>query len=98
MNPRDERLAQNQDLFRHANAGLEKSAGEKVAVGKPLPFLCECSDEECIATVSLTLPAYEEVRSHPNRFFIVTGHQTVAGEDVVSTEDGYLIVEKGDES
>jgi hypothetical protein len=47
--------------------------------------------------VALTLTAYEEVRSHPHRFFIVAGHQTIAGEDVLSTtEDGYSIVEKSD--
>jgi hypothetical protein len=95
---RQARLVRNQELFRRANAGLERSVGGKVAAGDALPFLCECSDGECMDTVSLTLPAYQEVRSHPNRFFIVTGHQTVTGERVVSDENGYWIVEKSDES
>jgi hypothetical protein len=92
---RHERLVRNQELFRKANAGLERAAGPRAGNEVALPFLCECSDEDCMDTVSLTLPAYAEVRSHPNRFFIVTGHQRVAGEDVVSRrEDGYSIVDK----
>jgi hypothetical protein len=92
---RDERLAENQELFRHANAALEKAAGLNELNVEALPFLCECSDEACMDTVALSLRTYEEVRSHPNRFFIVAGHETIAGEDVLSTTDGYSIVEKG---
>ena len=45
-------------------------------------------------TVPLSLATYEEVRSHANRYFIVAGHQTIAGESVVMSENGYSIVEK----
>jgi len=95
---RDRRLAENQELFRSANAGLERAASHNDLDIEALPFLCECADENCMETVALSLPTYEEVRSHPNRFFIVTGHQTIEGEDVVTTsENGYSIVEKSDD-
>jgi hypothetical protein len=91
---RDERLAENQQLFRHANAGLERAAGRNDLDVEALPFLCECPDDACMETVALSLATYDEVRSHPNRYFIVTGHQTIAGECVVMSENGYSIVEK----
>lgn len=98
MKTRDHRLAENQELFRHANAGLERAVGGNDLDVETLPFLCECSDDACMETVALSLMTYEEVRSHPNRFFIVTGHQTIEGEDVVTTsENGYSTVEKGDD-
>lgn len=99
MKTRDHRLAENQQLFRHANAGLERAAGHNELDVEALPFLCECSDEACMDTVALSLATYEEVRSYPNRYFIVAGHPTIEGEDVVTTSDnGYSIVEKSDES
>lgn len=49
-------------------------------------------------TVALSVATYDEVRSHPNWYFIVTGHQTIEGEGVVTTSEiGYSIVEKGHE-
>lgn len=94
MKTRHERLAENQELFRHANAGLEKAAGRNDLDVEALPFLCECPDDACMETVPLSLATYDEVRSYPNRYFIVTGHQTIAGENVVMSENGYSIVEK----
>lgn len=94
MKTRHERLAENQELFRHANAGLEKAASLNRLDVEALPFLCECSDDACMETVALSLATYDEVRSYPNRYFIVTGHQTIAGENVVMSENGYSIVEK----
>jgi hypothetical protein len=85
---RDARLAENQELFRHANAGLERAAGHNDLKVDALPFLCECADEACMDTVALSPMTYEEVRSYPNRFFIVTGHQTIEGEDVVHRREG----------
>jgi hypothetical protein len=98
LKTRDRRLAENQELFRHANAGLERAAGHNDLKVEVLPFLCECCDDACMDTVALPLMTYEKVRSHPNRYFIVTGHQTIEGEDVVTTsENGYSIVEKSND-
>jgi hypothetical protein len=94
-----ERLAENEELFRHANDGLERAARLNDLDVETLPFLCECSNEACLDTVTISLTTYEEVRSHPSRYFIVTGHETIEGEDVVSTsEDGYSIVEKDNDA
>ena len=95
MKTQAERLAENEELFRHANAGLERAASLNELDAEALPFLCECSDEACLDTVAISLSTYKRVRSNPNRYFIVTGHETTEGEDVVSTsENGYSIVEK----
>jgi hypothetical protein len=98
MSSRDARLVENQKLFRTANAGLERAIAEKVSAERRIPFLCECSDEVCMETVAITLATYGEVRSHPKRFFIVTGHQMSPGEKVLVNRDGYSIVEKSDDA
>ena len=45
--------------------------------------------------VELTPAAYEAVRAHPARFFVVPGHEDLtAGEVVVEQRDRYTLVEK----
>jgi hypothetical protein len=95
MSTRDARLERNQDVFRSANVRLGDLVGDRVGSEQTVPFLCECPDDECMEAVSVTLPEYEEVHSHPQRFLIVSGHPTTASERVVEDRDGYWIVEKG---
>ena len=97
MSTRDERLARNQDLFRTANEALHGAVADRIPAAGTVPFLCECNDDGCMGSVSLTLSTYEDVRAHQNRFVIVTGHPTITGEKVVSHGDGYSIVEKGND-
>lgn len=61
---------------------------------QPVPFLCECADDSCLAPVALTLPQYRGVRSDEARFAIVPGHQTIDGEDVVTQNETFAVVEK----
>ena len=97
MSTRDAKLAHNQDLFRTANEALHGAVADRIPAAGTVPFLCECNDEGCMGAVSLTLSTYEDVRSHQNRFVIVTGHPMIPGEKVVAEGDGYSIVEKGNE-
>jgi hypothetical protein len=58
-------------------------------------YMCECGDATCFEQVELTNSEYEEVRSHPARFFVVTGHEDLtAGEIVVDEAPRFTIVEK----
>jgi hypothetical protein len=95
MTTRESRLEQNQETFRHANERLGGLVGERVSSEQVIPFLCECPDDECLDAVSVTLREYEEVHSHPQRFLVVSGHPTTAGERMLEDRDGYWIVEKG---
>jgi hypothetical protein len=90
---RQERLAENQKLFRLANERLDERTAPYSL--KPLvPFLCECSDEACLGRVELTHRQYREVRAHPDRYVILKGHATIENERIVEEIDRFQIVEK----
>jgi hypothetical protein len=87
-----ERLARNQALFREVNERLlhlsDGSANGQV------DFLCECSQQDCAETISLSLGEYNEVRARATLFAISPGHETLAVEKVLETRPAYIIVEK----
>lgn len=61
----------------------------------PAPtFVCECGNLGCQATVSLSIPAYEAVRTDFNRFFVVPGHEIATVDRVVETHRTHLVVVK----
>ena len=62
-----------EDVFRDANERVAAKAGA-LEVAYPIPFLCECRDSHCFATISLTLEGYEQVRSSPRRYLTIPGH------------------------
>ena len=71
-----------------------RGALEATAKGEPIPFLCECMDDTCLARVDLTLEEYEAVRRHENRFVIVRDHPTLPGERIVEENGFYQVTEK----
>jgi hypothetical protein len=86
-------LAETHRAFRIGNDRL-RGALEATAGAEPIPFLCECVDDRCLARVELTLEEYEAVRRHENRFVIVRDHPTLAGERIVQENCSYQVVEK----
>ena len=92
MDERSAKLAENETIFRAGNESIERATGGKL---EQTPFLCECGDAGCFARVELTPAAYEAVRAHAARFFVVPGHEDLtAGEVVVEQHEGYTLVEK----
>jgi hypothetical protein len=85
-----QRFAKNQSLFREVNEHIEDIATPSSFTR----FVCECVRPDCNITVEITLPEYEAVRNHPNRFFVIDGHQVEAVEEVVETTERYLVVSK----
>ena len=82
---------------RSANDRIRASAERlKFADDQRVPFVCECGNAHCLATVMLTLAAYAGVREDGRRFLLLAGHEDVAQERVV--EDGrargYVVVER----
>src|SRR4051812_50210549 len=69
-----ERIGINQSRFREANERIELAADKMGLVG-PVPFICECAQEECVEIVRLSIEGYEEGRHDPRLFFTVPGHQ-----------------------
>ena len=88
----DARHAETACVFRELNE-------EIAAIARSLPddelpaFLCECG-AGCTRHVSLTLAEYEQVRSHPLRFFVVHGHDASDVDVVVEETERFCIVEK----
>jgi hypothetical protein len=72
-----ERLVRNQVLLREVNERIaEASASWDGGAGE---WLCECSHDECVETLALSALEYERIRSSPNVFVIVPGHEVFAG-------------------
>jgi hypothetical protein len=91
----ERRLARNQALFRETNEAIERGQWPSDPL-KPVRFRCECSRIDCGDAVELTLAEYEQVRSAARRFVVVSGHEMVEIETVVSRAEGHVIVEKQD--
>jgi hypothetical protein len=93
LNSREECLAENQRAFRIGNERL-RGALEARAGGEPVPFLCECTDDTCMARIDLTLEEYVSIRRHENRFVILRDHPTLPGERSVQENGLHQVVEK----
>ncbi len=91
--PREERLANNEALFRLAN---ERMAGweERHVLDAVESYLCECSDRDCREKVTLRKPEYEAVRSSSVRFLVAAGHEIPEIETVVEEHGEWSVVEK----
>jgi hypothetical protein len=92
-----EKIARNNSLFRDANNDIEAAAaGFGIAPGRWTPFICECSDPQCMQIVRVTLDEYRHVRSDPRWFVHAIGHETEVEGAVrpVEEHDRFVIVEK----
>lgn len=94
---REERLAQNEALFREVNERLEELGRRTGTAEGGLDLVCECADETCVRRIRLSVRDYERVRAHPRRFVVLPGHE-VDVERLVARTDGYLVVEKQGEA
>jgi hypothetical protein len=94
MAVRDQKLAENQRLFRNANERLVERVDEFSSEGASVPFLCECADADCLGRVDLTLSRYREVRSENDRYVILPEHPMVKSERVVEDNGHFHVVRK----
>ena len=100
MSQREERIAENETRFRTANEDLlHRWEGMEIEPGQQTPFICECGDTECAQVMRLTLAEYEAVRSDPNTFAVVPGHddtptERLVTEAVVEKNERFAVVEK----
>jgi len=89
---REERLAQNEKLFRTANEQMEGQHQH----GSAETYLCECASPRCRGYIGLLRGEYEHVRSSSSWFVVVSGHEVPHIESVVAVGSGWTIVEKGE--
>lgn len=83
---------QAEDVFRSANESIAAKARE-LQMEPPIPFLCECSNERCLARILLTLDEYEEARSAPQRYLTISGHE-VEGALVIAQDERFALAER----
>ncbi len=93
--PRKERLAINEVLFRNVNEGIRAGQAEAAA---PLAIRCECGSLGCNRMLEIDVALYEAVRADPRRFVLLEGHDVPEVERVVERHEGFEIVEKVGES
>jgi hypothetical protein len=98
VDAREERLARNEVLFREVNEQILVAAQGHGVDEHVYDFFCECSNRDCDSRLSLGLAAYEQVRSHSNRFFVAAGHWLPEIEEIVEHRGAYDVVAKHGEA
>ena len=91
--PREERLAENEALFRTANERMADWEEQHVQ-SQTEQYFCECSDPRCREKVLLRKADYEKVRADSRHFVIVPGHEIPDLEIVIEQHEVWAIVEK----
>jgi hypothetical protein len=94
MASRQERLAENQRLFRDANERFEELIGARVDGRGPVPFLCECADLDCRDRIELKTSDYDAAHVDAAQYVILPGHGMIDGEEVVEDNGDYFVVRK----
>lgn len=83
----------NEIRSREINEWIDES-NEGHDAGPANPYVCECSDAGCKATITLTHLEYEEVRAHGAYFAVASDHESPDLDLMVSECAGFSIVRK----
>ncbi len=87
------RIGLNEAVFRDMNEQLKTLAGESM-LDDQLLLVCECGNEECEQSLSVSAAEYEEIRSDARFFAMSPGHELEAVEEVVAVRKGFNVVKK----
>ncbi|MGH2882508.1 MAG: hypothetical protein ACRDPA_07380 [Solirubrobacteraceae bacterium] len=92
-----QRTARNEAIFREINEGIRRGRwpGEEHSITS---FRCECASLGCSDMLALSFHDYEDIRKHPRRFLVATGHERLDVEVVVARQPNYLVVQKTGEA
>jgi hypothetical protein len=100
LDARRVRAAKNQSLLREVNERIEQLAEGKPSIfedlqrSRTIDIACECMDETCTASVTMTIVEYERIRADSNQFFVLPGHNVPAVEEIVDEDHRYVVVSK----
>lgn len=88
-------MLENQARFRCANERLRSLVVDAGSTDhRHVPFFCECADESCQANLKATVDEFEEAHFTSQHYFILPGHLTIDGEDVIELNGRYEVVTK----
>ena len=94
MDPRQQRLAQNEAVFREINERIRELASSHGESAHAYDFYCECSNADCTFRIALQIAEYEGVRAHPERFVVLPDHHLPEIEVVAEQHADWWVVEK----
>jgi hypothetical protein len=94
MNEREQRVVQNEALFRSVNERIEDIHQDIGGRLDESDWVCECGDGNCVQRVRLSHSEYERIRAHSDWFLIKPGHEILDVERVAEDHSTYLVVEK----
>lgn len=95
MSERQKQVGRNENEARTANEIVSVDGEQAQLEGHEiLAVLCECGDRDCHDPLTMTVDQYEEIRSQPAHFAVLSGHEILDCERVLATRGEYLIVEK----
>lgn len=80
-------------LFREVTERIRDVSQSWAEASEPVEVLCECGNGECSELLRLTIADYDEIRSAPNRFMLLRGHDS-AELPVIERINGYSIAER----
>jgi len=90
---RDRRREENQKMFRR-DEWLHDATVTAGYAPAPVPFLCECADEDCLGRIELTPSQWEVVAAAPNHYVLLPGHPRSEAEKVVGSIREYEVARK----
>ena len=93
-NPRTERLALNEFLFREVNERLREVFAAQHAPEEWPSFVCECGDAGCTERFAMTLREYAILRADPACFAVAFGHEIPDIELVLGGNERFVLVMK----
>jgi hypothetical protein len=88
------RVGHNEALFRQVNEQVEEVNDAFSNLTNAFAIVCECGDSGCIEQIKVPPAMYERTREDSTHFIVKPGHQAEDVEDVIETQDDYVIVEK----
>ena len=87
-------VGRNEALFRAVNDRIRDVSGD-LEPSVTIEFICECSRQDCMSPIPLTLAEYTGVRSKSTWFAVVPGHLWDEDcEHLVSRNESHWVLEK----
>jgi hypothetical protein len=90
----EKKRAENEAAFREANEAIRAAERELDPPLDRVPYICECDDVRCRATIRLTAEEYERIRDDGATFAIARGHHTLG--NIIEEHEDYVVVRKPD--
>jgi hypothetical protein len=91
---RQRRIGANEALFRQVNERMRALNETFATFTNEIDLMCECGRGDCSARISMTPEAYEQLRSDPELFVVVPGHEVPGVEYVIEKRNSYDVIRK----